>query len=704
MLEAFGKFVVKSKLFIILFSIILVFPALIGMMKTPINYDIFAYLPENLPSVQGQNIMNKTFGYGGTGILMVKNKTDVEVENLKEKIEKVDGVETVNWITDLADLTLPREFLPEDLVNQFYANDSTMMQIQFQQEAASEKTYHSVQEIKKILGPNVYFAGTPPMLTELRQLLESEMFVYSASGIGFILVLLGLTLPSFIIPILILFSIGVSIIYNLGFPYYVGSSMSYITAAIAGALQLGVTMDFSIFLVHRYEEERKNKEKNEAMIVAIKRTALAILTSSATAVAGFLAMVPMALGIGQDLGITMARGVIFSVLLILTLLPSLILVFDKWIQKVQHPVFIPSFQRLAQVVTRKYKVIFVVFLLLFIPAVIGLKNVNVIYDIDQLMPKSLDSIKNLDVIKKDFPSTDSAFLVMDQTLSDQDRITIKKQVENMDGIKKVISYDTFADPTIPSEFIPENLKTMFMRDNYIYMLVQMEYGSYDERTTQAIQQINNMIKPYEGHIYLTGQSVLQNDLTKTVQDDIKKVDLISIVAVLLIIALALRSIALPVILVGGIELAIYFNQGLDFYLGRSMPFIGSFAIGAIQLGSTINYAILLVTRYKEELENLSKVEAMYRALKASGKAILSSALALFAAVIGIYIFSDISLLRDLTFMIARGAIISLAVILILLPAVLLTLETFTSKLTLGWPKIKMEKQQKRTVESIDLAK
>ncbi|MFX0559022.1 MMPL family transporter [Tepidibacillus infernus] len=704
MLEAFGKFVVKSKLFIILFSIILVFPALIGMMRTPINYDIFAYLPENLPSVQGQNIMNKTFGYGGTGILMVKNKTDVEVENLKEKIEKVDGVETVNWITDLADLTLPREFLPEDLVNQFYANDSTMMQIQFQQEAASEKTYHSVQEIKKILGPNVYFAGTPPMLTELRQLLESEMFVYSASGIGFILVLLGLTLPSFIIPILILFSIGVSIIYNLGFPYYVGSSMSYITAAIAGALQLGVTMDFSIFLVHRYEEERKNKEKNEAMIVAIKRTALAILTSSATAVAGFLAMVPMALGIGQDLGITMARGVIFSVLLILTLLPSLILVFDKWIQKVQHPVFIPSFQRLAQVVTRKYKVIFVVFLLLFIPAVIGLKNVNVIYDIDQLMPKSLDSIKNLDVIKKDFPSTDSAFLVMDQTLSDQDRITIKKQVENMDGIKKVISYDTFADPTIPSEFIPENLKTMFMRDNYIYMLVQMEYGSYDERTTQAIQQINNMIKPYEGHIYLTGQSVLQNDLTKTVQDDIKKVDLISIVAVLLIIALALRSIALPVILVGGIELAIYFNQGLDFYLGRSMPFIGSFAIGAIQLGSTINYAILLVTRYKEELENLSKVEAMYRALKASGKAILSSALALFAAVIGIYIFSDISLLRDLTFMIARGAIISLAVILILLPAVLLTLETFTSKLTLGWPKIKMEKQQKRTVESIDLAK
>ncbi|KXG44985.1 hypothetical protein U473_02895 [Tepidibacillus decaturensis] len=694
----------KSKLFIILFSIILVFPALIGMMRTPINYDIFAYLPENLPSVQGQNIMNKTFGYGGTGILMVKNKTDVEVENLKEKIEKVDGVETVNWITDLADLTLPREFLPEDLVNQFYANDSTMMQIQFQQEAASEKTYHSVQEIKKILGPNVYFAGTPPMLTELRQLLESEMFVYSASGIGFILVLLGLTLPSFIIPILILFSIGVSIIYNLGFPYYVGSSMSYITAAIAGALQLGVTMDFSIFLVHRYEEERKNKEKNEAMIVAIKRTALAILTSSATAVAGFLAMVPMALGIGQDLGITMARGVIFSVLLILTLLPSLILVFDKWIQKVQHPVFIPSFQRLAQVVTRKYKVIFVVFLLLFIPAVIGLKNVNVIYDIDQLMPKSLDSIKNLDVIKKDFPSTDSAFLVMDQTLSDQDRITIKKQVENMDGIKKVISYDTFADPTIPSEFIPENLKTMFMRDNYIYMLVQMEYGSYDERTTQAIQQINNMIKPYEGHIYLTGQSVLQNDLTKTVQDDIKKVDLISIVAVLLIIALALRSIALPVILVGGIELAIYFNQGLDFYLGRSMPFIGSFAIGAIQLGSTINYAILLVTRYKEELENLSKVEAMYRALKASGKAILSSALALFAAVIGIYIFSDISLLRDLTFMIARGAIISLAVILILLPAVLLTLETFTSKLTLGWPKIKMEKQQKRTVESIDLAK
>jgi uncharacterized protein len=693
MLELFGKFVVKSRTAIIVLSLILMVPAMFGITKTQINYDIFAYLPEKLPSVQGQNIMNKTFGFGGTGILMVKNQTDVEVENLKQKLEQVDGVEKVNWITDLADLAMPREFLPEELVSQFYAGNSTMMQIQFKEEAASEKTHYAVQEIKKILGPDTYFAGTPPMLTELRQLLESEKFIYATSAIGFILLLLGLTLSSFLLPFLILYSIGVSILYNLGLAYYLNGEMSYITAAIAGALQLGVTMDFSIFLVHRYEEERKTKEKSEAMIDAIRHTAMAILTSSATAVAGFIAMVAMSLGLGEDLGMTMARGVILSVLMILTLLPSLILVFDKWIRKYQHRVMIPNFHMLAKFVTNRHKLIFAVFLISFIPAIIGYKNVHIVYDLEQLMPKTLPSIQNLDEIKKEFTSTDSAFLVMNNKVSDLDRIKIKEQIEKIDGIKKVIGYDTFADPAIPSDFVPENLKTMFIKDQYNYMLVQMEYGSYDERTTKAIKQINKLTKPYEGHMYLTGQAVLQNDLTATVRDDIKKVDLISVSAVFLIIAFAFRSVALPVILVGGIELAILFNQGLDFYLGRSMPFIGTFAIGAIQLGSTINYAILLVTRYKEELLNYPKVEAMYRAMTASGGAIVSSALALFAAVIGIWMFSDITLLKDLSFMIARGAIISLAVILFLLPAVLLTLERFTSKMTFGWPKTESMKQE-----------
>ncbi|BDG33602.1 hypothetical protein PthBH41_33140 [Parageobacillus thermoglucosidasius] len=698
MLELFGRFVVKSRIAIIVLSLILVIPALSGIVKTQINYDIFAYLPEKLPSVQGQNIMNKVFGFGGTGILMVKNQTDVEVENLKRKLEQVDGVETVNWITDIADLAVPREFLPEELVDQFYSGNSTIMQIQFEEEAASEKTHYAVQEIKNILGPNTYFAGTPPMLSELRQLLESEKFVYAVSAIGFILLLLGLTLPSLFIPFLILFSIGVSIIYNLGLAYYLNGSMSYVTAAIAGALQLGVTMDFSIFLVHRYEEERKTKEKNEAMIAAIKHTAMAILTSSATAVAGFLAMVTMSLGLGEDLGMTMARGILLSVLMILTLLPSFILVFDKWIREYQHRVMIPNFHLLAKFVTNRHKLVFVVFLLLFIPAFLGFKNVHIVYDLEQLMPKTLPSIQNLDEIKKEFTSTDSAFLVMDSKISDQERLKIKQQIGEIDGIKKVIGYDTFADPAIPSEFVPENLKNMFIKDQYNYMLVQMEYGSYDERTTRAIQQINKLTEPYEGHMYLTGQAVLQNDLTTTVRDDMKKVDVISVVAVFLIIALAFRSVALPVVLVGGIELAILFNQGLDFYLGRSMPFIGTFAIGAIQLGSTINYAILLVTRYKEELMNYPKEEAMYRAITASGEAILSSALALFAAVIGIWLFSDITLLRDLTFMIARGAIISLAVILFLLPAVLLTLESFISKTTFGWPKAKSMKEDETLSE------
>lgn len=686
MLESFGRFVVQRKMIIIVFSFLLLPLALFGIVKTDVNYDIFAYLPENLPSVQGQNIMNTTFGYGGTGLLMIKNKTDFEAEMIKQKLEQVDGVEAVNWITDLADLAVPRDFMPEELVSQFYSGNSTLMQIQFQEEAAAERTHQAVQEIKKILGPGTYFAGTPAMLSELRQLLESEEFIYMISAVGFILILLGITLPSFLHPLLILISIGVSILYNLGAGYFTNGSISYITAAVAGALQLGVTMDFSIFLVHRYEEERKSKGKEEAMVAAIRHTALAILSSSATAVAGFLAMTSMALGIGEDLGVTMARGILFSVFMILTLLPSLILVFDTWIRKYRHRAIIPAFHRISRSVTHHHRLVFALFLLLFIPALIGYKNVQVVYDIDQLMPKSLPSIQNLDEIKKEFSSTDSSFLLMDQSLSDQDRANLKKQIESIDGIKKVIGYETFADPAVPSEFIPEQVKEKFIKGNYSYMLVQMEYGAYDPRTTEAIQRINRITQPYAGHTFFTGQAVLQNDLTTTVKADIQRVDFITIVAVFIIIAIAFRSLALPIILVGGIELAILFNQGLDFYLGRSMPFIGSFAIGAIQLGSTINYAILLVTRYREELANFPKVEAMRRAMTASGEAILSSALALFFAVIGIWLFSDISLLKDLTFMIARGAIISLAVIVFLLPAVLIVLEGFTSRFTFGWPK------------------
>ncbi|PTQ50744.1 MAG: hypothetical protein HSCHL_0394 [Hydrogenibacillus schlegelii] len=620
---------------------------------------------------------------------MLKNKSDVEAEALKERLEQIDGVEAVTWISDLADLAVPREFLPAELVDQFYAEDATLMQIQFQEEAASLKTDRAVREIKAVLGPDAYFAGTPPMLAELRAQLESEMPLYSLAAVVLTLVLLGLTLPSFLLPVLILLSIGVAIVYNLGLSYYLGGSMSYITAAVAGALQLGVTMDFSIFLVHRYAEERRTKDKESAMADAIRHTAQAILTSAATAIAGFLAMTAMALGIGGDLGMTMARGVFISVLMILTLLPSLILIFEPWFERFQHRTFVPDFDALARRIVRHHKPIFVLFLLLFIPAWIGYTSVDVVYDINRLMPKNLPAIQNLEAIRRVFPSTESAFLITDDTLSASERTHIVKQIETLDGVRRVIGLDTLIDPTVPEAFVPENVKAMFAQDRYNLSMIQLTYGAYDERTTRMIEAAEAIIRPYAGHAYLTGQAVLQNDLVTTVQDDSRRVDLISIVAIFLIILVAFRSLALPIVLVGSIELAILFNLGLDFYLGRSMPFIGTFAIGAIQLGSTINYAILLVTRFKEELarqETKDPKAAMVRAVSASGGAILSSALALFAAVIGIWIVTDISLLGDLTFMIARGALISLTVIVFLLPAVLLTLNDFIARTTVGWPK------------------
>ncbi|MBE3562802.1 MAG: MMPL family transporter [Hydrogenibacillus schlegelii] len=689
MLDAMARWVVKKRLPIVMLSLLFLIPAGYGMNHTRINYDILAYLPERLPSVQGQNILNQAFGYGGTAILMLKNKSDVEAEALKERLEQIDGVEAVTWISDLADLTVPREFLPAELIDQFYADDGTLMQIQFQEEAASLKTDRAIREIKSVLGPGAYFAGTPPMLAELRAQLESEIILYWLAAVVLTLVLLGLTLPSFLLPVLILLSISVAIVYNLGLSYYLGGSMSYITAAVAGALQLGVTMDFSIFLVHRYAEERRTKDKESAMADAIRHTAQAILTSAATAIAGFLAMTAMALGIGGDLGMTMARGVFISVLMILTLLPSLILIFEPWIERFQHRTFVPGFDALARRIVRHHKPIFGLFLLLFIPAWIGYISVDVVYDIDRLMPQNLPAIQNLEAIRRVFPSTESAFLIMDDTLSAAERTHIVKQIETLDGVRRVIGLDTLIDPAVPEAFVPENVKAMFAQDRYNQSMIQLMYGAYDERTTRMIEAAEAILRPYAGHAYLTGQAVLQNDLVTTVQDDSRRVDLISIAAIFLIILIAFRSLALPILLVGSIELAILFNLGLDFYLGRSMPFIGTFAIGAIQLGSTINYAILLVTRFKEELarqETKDPKAAMARAVSASGGAILSSALALFAAVIGIWIVTDISLLGDLTFMIARGALISLTVIVFLLPAVLLTLSGFIARTTIGWPK------------------
>ncbi|MBT9259341.1 MAG: MMPL family transporter [Clostridiales bacterium] len=702
MLDWLARWVVRNRILIVALSALLLIPSVYGMSRTKTNYDILAYLPESLPSVQGQKILNDTFGYGATALLLLRDTSDGEAENLKKRLEQVKGVAAVTWISDLADLAIPKEFLPADLVDQFYSGDSTLMQIQFEEEASSLQTEKAVQQIKgeleDLFGPRAYLAGTPPMLAELRAQVEKEMPLYSVAAILLTLTLLVFTLPSFLLPLLILLSIGVAIVYNLGLSYWLNQSMSYITAAVAGALQLGVTMDFSIFLVHRYGEERQQKDKEEAMADAIRFTAQAILTSAATAMAGFLAMTTMALGIGGDLGGTMARGVFISVVMILTLLPSLILILEPWVERVRHRPLLPRFARLAPWIARHPRPLFLLFLLLFLPALLGYSSVDVVYDINRLMPQSLPSVRNLAVIQEQFPTTESAFLVMDSTLSPWDREEVQKKIEALPGVTRVMGLENLADPAVPDPFIPDHVKDMFTKDGYHLAMIQLAYGAYDEGMTRMIREAEAVLRPYAGHAFFTGQPVLENDLMAVVREDSRRVDLVSVAAIFAIILVAFRSLALPILLVGAIELAILFNLGLDFYLGRSMPFVGTFAIGAIQLGSTINYALLLVTRFREELQRQggqNPGEAMVRAIRTSGGAIVTSALALSGAVVGIWITTDIPVLSDLTFMIARGALISLAVILFLLPAVLLTLQGFIAQTTWNWPKpaSRMAKEQ-----------
>ena len=686
-MKKFGGFISKHRILIIIIAILLLIPSFYGMAVTEINYDLLTYLPKNLDSMKGQEILDKKFSNAATSMLIVEKMDSQDITKIKDKISKLNGVDEVIWISDVLDTSIPKEILPDDIKNIFYSKDSTLLFIKFTDSASSNTTQKAITDIRKIANKQCFLSGMSAIVKDTQDLADKETPYYILIAVVLISIVLCLTMESFFAPLIFLIGIGFAIVYNLGSNIFLGS-ISYVTKSIAAILQLGVTMDFSIFLLHRYEKERKTHGTHEeAMAEAISKTAVAIGGSCLTTTAGFLALCTMNLSLGKDIGIVMAKGVVLGFISTITILPALILSFDKYIIKFSHRPLLPSFKRTSNFVTKHYKALIIIFIIALIPAFVGKKNAKVYYNLDESLPKDLDSIVATNKLKKDYNMTTTHFVIVNKDIESYKLSEMTDKINNIEGINKVVGFDQLVGPDIPDNFIPDNIKGIFEKDKYKLILVNSVYKAATAEENAQLTEVNKVVKEYDKNGLVTGEGALTKDLIQIADKDFVNVDVTSIVVILIILALVFGSISLPVILVFSIELAIFINMGIPFYTGTIIPFVASIVIGCIQLGSTVNYAILVTTRFREELNNgHDKFEAMKITVQGTAKSVIASALSFFAATAGVVVISKLEIIATLCVMIARGALISMVVILFILPAILIATEGIISKTTLHWTK------------------
>lgn len=684
-MKKYGWFVAKHRIWIILLALLLLIPAAYGMATTDINYDMLTYLPQNLDSMKGQNILDKKFSNAATSFLILENMDSKNVVKLKDKVSNVEGVDKVIWTSDLVDTSIPKEILPDDVKDVFYSKNSTMLIIKFKESASSHTTQKAIEGIRKLTNKQAFLSGMSAIAKDTKDLTDKETPQYVLIAVVLSTILLSLVMDSFMIPFVFLMGIGMAVLYNLGTNSFLGS-ISYVTKSIAAVLQLGVTMDFSIFLYHRYEEERRTTaDKEAAMAEAIAKTIIPISGSCLTAVAGFLAMCVMKLSLGYDIGIVMAKGVFLGFLSVITILPSLILVFDGLITKTHHRVVMPTFEKTSRFVTKHYKVMILIFVLAFIPAIIGRKNTQVYYNLDKSLPQNLDSIVATNKLKNDYKMTSTHFIVLDKNLESYKVKAMTDELKNVEGINKVVGYDSLIGPGVPESFIPKDIKEVFVKDKYKFIVANSVYKSATDEISFQITEMNNIVKKYDKNAMITGEGALTKDLTTIADKDFVNVDVVSVIAVLVIIGLVFMSLSIPVLLVLSIELAIFINMAVPFYTGKVIPFVASIVIGCIQLGSCVNYAILMTTRFKEEMKKTDdKYKAMQITVKGTARSVVASALSFFAATIGVGIISKLEMIQTLCTMMARGALISMFVIIFVLPCLLIVNEKIISVTTKGW--------------------
>ena len=675
-MKKFGEIIVKLRIPILIAAVVLLIPSALGYFNTRVNYDILSYLPGEIETMKGQDVLVDEFGTGAFTMVIVEGMEFKDVSKLKAQMEEVDHVKSIIWYDTFADISIPVDLLPDKVKNAFLKDDCTVMAIIFDTTMSADETMDAIKELRKLADKQCFISGMTAVVTDTKDLSEAEAPIYVALAVLLCAIVLALTMDSFLIPVLLLLSIGMAIVYNLGTNIFMGQ-ISYITKALAAVLQLGVTLDYSIFLWHSYEEQKERfpEDKKKAMARAITYTLTSVVGSSITTIAGFIALCFMSFTLGLDLGIVMAKGVVFGVVGCVTILPSMILVFDRAIEKTRHRPLLGNFKQIPRFVQKFYPLILVVFTVIWIPAIKGYNNTEVYYNLDTTLPEDLPSIQANNKLEKEFQMNATHMLLVDRDL---DTKTVEKMVSEMkevDGVKTVIGIDAMLGSEIPRELIPKKALEMLENENYELMLVTNEYKVATDEVNAECEALNNILKKYDPNGMLVGEAPCTKDLIEITNHDFNTVTSVSVGIILVIILLVFRSLSLPVILVAVIEFAIYINMGIPYYAGTSIPFIASIVIGTIQLGSTVDYAILMTSRYKAERHaGKSRKEAIEIAHSASIPSILVSAFSFFAATFGVGLYSEIDMISSLCTLLARGALISMVVVIFVLPSMFLLLD------------------------------
>lgn len=674
----FGKGVVKFRIPILILAVLLLIPAGISYLNTRVNYDILSYLPSDIETMEGQDILLDEFGTGAFSFLLVEGMDDKDVDALADEIDNIDHVKDVIWYGSVADFSIPAEMLPDDIYD-FFNNkdaDSQLMAVLYDDSMASDGTMAAIDQMTELVGDKCYISGMASVINDIKHLSEKETPIYVGIAVVLSLIVLSLTMDSALVPILFLVSIGMAIVYNLG-TNFVQGEISYVTQALAAVLQLAVTMDYSIFLWHSYQEnqERYPDDNKRAMAHAISNTITSVVGSSITTVAGFIALCFMSFTLGLDLGVVMAKGVIFGVIGCVTILPSLILVFDKALKKTKHKVIIPDVGKIANWVTNHYVVFIIAFLVILGPALYGYTHTSVYYDLAGTLPDTLSSKQANDKLDAEYSMGATHIVIAKSSLSQKDSINMIDEIKDVDGVKLAASLDSLIGPGIPEEILPDEVTDIMKNGDYQMMLVSSEYVVASDEVNAQIDEINNIVKKYDDTAMVIGEAPCTKDLIEITDTDFARVSAISIIAIFIIIALVFKSISLPIILVSVIEFGIFINMGIPAYTGSVLPFIASIVIGTIQLGATVDYAILLTNKYKKNRYNgLEKKEAITDALKNSAQSVMVSALTFFAATFGVALYSNIDMIGSLCMLMARGAIISMFVVILVLPSLFMVFD------------------------------
>lgn len=682
-MEKFGQFICKHKVAILIISLLLLIPSIIGYKATRVNYDILVYLPDNIETIKGENILADDFDMGAFSVVILENMQSKDIIELEKQFREVGNVEKVVGLTDIIGTDVPLEMLPDEIKDKLYKDNTTPVLVTFKDGISEDTTMETVEKLKEISNENCKISGMTATVLDTRNLSDSEVIIYVMIAVALCLIILQLALDSYLAPVLMLLNIGMAVLYNMGTNAFLGQT-SYITKAISAVLQLGVTMDFAIFLYHSYKAEKEKASNNdEAMATAIAKTLVSVLGSSLTTIAGFLALCSMNLTLGKDIGLVMAKGVLIGVITAVTTLPAMLLVFDKWVEKTKHKEILPRFEKVKNFNLKHYKAILVAFIVILPFAVYGYTHTENYYNLSKSLPDTLNSIQANNELKDKFDMVSTELLLVDKNMPDYKLNEMLDKIESLDGIEWTLSYSKISkEVNIPKEMLPEDITSIFESDKYQMVIINSKYEIATNELNSQIEEVNKIIKEYDDTAILAGEGPLMKDLVEISDHDFNSVNTVSIAIILVIMVFVLKSVSLPIILIAAIEFAIFINMGIPAYTGTVIPFIASIVIGTIQLGATIDYAILITTKYKTaRIEGKDKHQAIDEALGTSIQSIIVSALCFFGATFGVGMYSKIEMIGSLCSLMARGAIISMVTVLTVLPAFLIVFDKIICKTT-----------------------